>query len=91
MMNPSRTPFPVPEVDRVIRRLPHERLGNLELHVFLRIARGQTLPEVVRTLGTSLEAVGMRRPNILAKTELPHDDAIVCYAVFQKLIADDDL
>lgn len=88
-MNPSSAP--VQETDELIHRQPHERLSNLELHVLQRIACGQALPDVVRMLGTNLQTVQAYKSSILTKMGLTHEDAIVRYARFQKLVADDGL
>lgn len=89
-MNPSSPPVAAPKVDEFTRHLPHERLNNLELHVFQRIACGQTLTGVARTLGTTVETVEAHKLSILSKMGLPDDDTIVRYALSKRLIADDD-
>lgn len=90
MMNASSTTLHAPRIDELIRRLPHERLTALELHVLLRIARGQTLPGIARVLDTSVETVRLHRLNILARMELPHNAALVGYAASERLIADEN-
>lgn len=70
--------------------LPHERLTPTELHIFLRIACGQTVSEIARTLGISPKTISTHRTNIIGKMGLRSDVDLVRYAVVYKLVADDD-
>ncbi|MEI6002117.1 response regulator transcription factor [Paraburkholderia bengalensis] len=70
--------------------LPHERLTPTEVHIFLRIACGQTVSEIARTLGISPKTASTHRTNIIGKMGLHSDVDLVRYAVVYKLVPDDD-
>lgn len=82
---------PTERFDEAADILPHQRLTSRELHVFLRIACGQSLSDIADMLGTSVKTISSHRANILEKMELPHDVALVRYAVLHKLVPKDDL
>ena len=70
--------------------LPHERLTPMELHIFLRIACGQTAVDIAATLGVSPKTVTTHRTNIMRKMRLRSDVDLVRYAIVYKLVPDDD-
>jgi DNA-binding NarL/FixJ family response regulator len=69
--------------------LPHQRLSDRELDVFLRIATGETVAAIARTLCLSTKTVSTHRTRILEKTGLQNDAGLVRYALRQKLLEDD--
>jgi DNA-binding NarL/FixJ family response regulator len=70
--------------------LPHQRLSDREFEVFLRIAAGQTITEIAQTLCVSAKTVSTYKVRILEKMQLPHEAALVRYALRHKLIEDQD-
>ncbi|WP_423381955.1 response regulator [Burkholderia sp. LMG 32019] len=61
--------------------LPHERLSARELDVMRRIVAGQTVTQIATELALSAKTVSTYKTRILEKMELPHEAALVRYAV----------
>jgi DNA-binding NarL/FixJ family response regulator len=61
--------------------LPHQRLSRRELDVLRRIASGQSLTEIAEELDRSVKTVSTYKQRILEKMDLPHEAALVRYAV----------
>jgi DNA-binding NarL/FixJ family response regulator len=70
--------------------LPHQRLSDRELDVFLRIASGEPIAAIARTLCVSTRTVSTHRTHILEKTGLQNDAGLVRYAVRHELLEDDE-
>lgn len=68
--------------------LPHERLSNREVSVLHRIVDGQSISEIAGALDLSPKTVSAHRARILEKMELPHDAALIRYAVRHHLFDD---
>jgi DNA-binding NarL/FixJ family response regulator len=58
--------------------------------VFQRIAAGQTLTEIAAELCVSSKTVSTYKTRILEKMQMPHEAALVRYALRHKLIGDND-
>jgi DNA-binding NarL/FixJ family response regulator len=69
--------------------LPHQRLSDRELEVFRRICRGQTISEIADTLCVSAKTVSTYKTRILEKMQIPHDIALVQYAMRHKVFDED--
>ncbi|MGU8079660.1 response regulator [Burkholderia pyrrocinia] len=61
--------------------LPHERLSARELDVMHRIVAGQTVTQIASELALSAKTVSTYKTRILEKMELPHEAALVRYAM----------
>ncbi|WP_175960688.1 response regulator [Burkholderia pyrrocinia] len=61
--------------------LPHERLSARELDVMRRIVAGQTVTQIASELALSAKTVSTYKTRILEKMELPHEAALVRYAM----------
>jgi DNA-binding NarL/FixJ family response regulator len=70
--------------------LPHQRLSDREFEVFRRIAAGETITEIAQTLCVSAKTVSTYKVRILEKMQMPHEAALVRYAVRHKLLDDPD-
>ncbi|HYS64870.1 MAG TPA: response regulator transcription factor [Paraburkholderia sp.] len=70
--------------------LPHQRLSDREFDVFRRIAAGQTLTEIAIELCVSSKTVSTYKTRILEKMQMPHEAALVRYALRHKLLGEDD-
>jgi len=70
--------------------LPHQRLSDREFDVFRRIAAGQTLTEIATELCISSKTVSTYKTRILEKMQMPHEAALVRYALRHKLLGEDD-
>jgi DNA-binding NarL/FixJ family response regulator len=70
--------------------LPHQRLSDREFDVFRRIAAGETIAEVAQALSVSVKTVSTYKARILEKMQIPHEAALVRYAMLHKLIDEDD-
>lgn len=70
--------------------LPHQRLSDREFEVFRRIAAGQTITEIAQELCVSAKTVSTYKVRILEKMQIPHEAALVRYAMRHKLIDDPD-
>jgi DNA-binding NarL/FixJ family response regulator len=71
------------------RTLPHQRLTAREYVVFCRIAYGQTPAKIAQALSVSSQTISTYKARILEKMEIPHDVALVRYAMLHKLVEDD--
>ena len=65
--------------------LPHERLSAREFDVMRRIVAGQTVTQIATELALSAKTVSTYKTRILEKMELPHEAALVRYAVRHEL------
>ena len=70
--------------------LPHQRLSDREFDVFRRIAAGQTITEIAQALCVSSKTISTYKARILEKMQMPHEAALVRYAVRHKLFDDDN-
>jgi len=61
--------------------LPHERLSARELDVMRRIVAGQTVTRIASELTLSAKTVSTYKTRILEKMALPHEAALVRYAM----------
>ncbi|AOI89242.1 response regulator transcription factor [Burkholderia pseudomultivorans] len=61
--------------------LPHEHLSTRELDVMRRIVAGQTVTQIASALDLSAKTVSTYKMRILEKMELPHEAALIRYAV----------
>jgi DNA-binding NarL/FixJ family response regulator len=68
--------------------LPHQRLSDREFEVFRRIVAGETITEIALTLFVSAKTVSTYKTRILEKMQMPHEAALVRYAVRYKLLDD---
>lgn len=71
--------------------LLHQRLSDRELDVFLRIASGEPVAAIARTLFLSAKTVSRYRTHILEKTGLQTDAALVRYAFRHELLEDNGI
>jgi DNA-binding NarL/FixJ family response regulator len=69
--------------------LPHQRLSDREFDVFCRIVAGQTLHDIAAELCVSSKTVSTYKTRILEKMQMPHEAALVRYALRHKLVEDD--
>lgn len=70
--------------------LPHHRLTDRELDVFVRIASGQATEFIAHALFLSAKTISTYRARIFEKTKFPHEAALVRYAVRHELIEKQD-
>jgi DNA-binding NarL/FixJ family response regulator len=70
--------------------LPHQRLSDREFDVFRRIAAGQTISEIAHELCVSAKTVSTYKTRILEKMQMPHEAALVRYAIQHKLFEDSE-
>lgn len=70
--------------------LPHQRLSDREFDVFRRLAAGKTLTEIAQALSVSVKTVSTYKSRILEKMQMPHEAALVRYAMRHGLVGDDE-
>ena len=70
--------------------LPHQRLSDREFDVLKRIAAGQTITEIAAELCGSAKTVSTYKTRILEKSQVPHEAALVRYAMRHKLVGDEE-
>jgi DNA-binding NarL/FixJ family response regulator len=70
--------------------LPHQRLSDREFDVFRRLAAGKTLSEIAQALCVSVKTVSTYKSRILEKMQMPHEAALVRYAMRHDLVGDDE-
>ncbi|ASW04349.1 MULTISPECIES: response regulator [Burkholderiaceae] len=68
---------------------PHQRLSAREFQILLLIAAGESIAVIAGKLGLSAKTVSTHRTNILEKSGLANDAALVRYAVRHDLLEDD--
>ncbi|NRO96928.1 response regulator [Paraburkholderia sp. NMBU_R16] len=83
----------VPIAERLAGRLrepgqasAHQRLSRRELDVLRRLARGKSVTEIATELDRSVKTVSTYKQRILEKLKLPHEAALIRYAVRHHLI-----
>jgi DNA-binding NarL/FixJ family response regulator len=69
--------------------LPHQRLSDREFEVFCRIATGETITQIAQALSVSVKTVSTYKTRILEKMQMPHEAALVRYAMRHKLVDED--
>ena len=62
-------------------RLPHERLSDRELQVFLRLARGETTARMGRGMSLSSKTVSTYRTQVMSKMGLQSNSELTYYAL----------
>ncbi len=70
--------------------LPHQRLSDREFDVFRRLAAGQTISEIAQELCVSAKTVSTYKTRVLEKMQMPHEAALVRYAMRHHLFDDND-
>ncbi|WP_028214100.1 response regulator transcription factor [Paraburkholderia mimosarum] len=70
--------------------LPHQRLSDREFEVFRRLTAGETISEIAQALCVSAKTVSTYKVRILEKMQMPHEAALVRYALQHKLLDDQD-
>ncbi|CAM2184859.1 two-component system, NarL family, invasion response regulator UvrY [Paraburkholderia sacchari] len=70
--------------------LPHQRLSDREFDVFRRLAAGETISQIAQALCVSAKTVSTYKVHILEKMQMPHEAALVRYALQHKLLDDQD-
>ncbi|MFM0322750.1 response regulator [Caballeronia glebae] len=69
--------------------LPHQRLSNREFEVFRRLCAGESVSEIGEALCVSAKTISTYKARILEKMQMPHEAALVRYAVRHQLFEDD--
>lgn len=67
-------------------RPPHETLSERELQVFLRLARGECIGEMAKSLSLSVKTVSTYRSRVLEKLQLGSNSELTYYALKTGLI-----
>ena len=70
--------------------LPHQRLSGREFDVYRRLASGQTIGEIAQDLCVSSKTVSTYKTRILEKMQMPHEAALLRYAIHHKLFDESD-
>ena len=70
--------------------LPHQRLSDREFDVFRRLCAGQTLSEIAEALCVSAKTVSTYKTRILEKMQMPHDVALIQYAIRHELFDENE-
>ena len=66
--------------------MPHLRLSDREMQVFMRLAQGQTVNEIAEALHISSKTVSTHKMRLMTKIGLDKDADLVRYAMHQGLI-----
>ncbi|KXU83603.1 LuxR family transcriptional regulator [Caballeronia megalochromosomata] len=70
--------------------LPHQRLSNREFEVFRRLCAGESISDIGEALCVSAKTISTYKARILDKMQMPHEAALVRYAVRHQLFDDDN-
>ncbi|MFM0326556.1 response regulator [Caballeronia glebae] len=68
--------------------LPHQRLSDREFEVFRRLCAGESINQIGEALSVSAKTVSTYKARILEKMHIPHEAAMVRYAVRHQLFDD---
>jgi DNA-binding NarL/FixJ family response regulator len=71
--------------------LPHRRLSAREFEIFLLVAAGESIAAIAKKLDVSVKTVSTHRTNILEKSGLANNAALLRYAAHHDLLDDVDL
>ena len=80
-VSPSAAESLAPTLRAPAQVLPHERLSARELDVMRRIVADQTVTQIAFELALSAKTVSTYKTRILDKMALPHEAALIRYAV----------
>ncbi|SAK60463.1 response regulator protein [Caballeronia temeraria] len=69
--------------------LPHQRLSDREFEVFRRLCAGESINQIGESLCVSAKTISTYKARILEKMQMPHEAALVRYAVRHELFDDD--
>ena len=69
--------------------LPHQRLSNREFEVFRRLCAGESISDIGEALCVSAKTISTYKARVLDKMQMPHEAALVRYAVRHKLFEDE--
>ena len=67
-------------------RAPHEALSERELHVFLRLAKGETIGHMAEHMHLSVKTVSTYRTRVMEKLRLSSNSDLTYYALKNGLI-----
>ena len=67
-------------------RLPHESLSGRELQVFCRLARGECIGQIAKSMSLSVKTVSTYRSRVLEKLKLASNSDLTYYALKAGLI-----
>jgi two-component system invasion response regulator UvrY len=67
-------------------RLPHEKLSERELQVFVRLAQGETIGAIAESLSLSVKTVSTFRSRVMEKLGLQSNSDLTYYALKNGLI-----
>ncbi|BCQ28985.1 response regulator transcription factor (plasmid) [Caballeronia sp. NK8] len=68
--------------------LPHQRLSDREFDVFRRLCAGESINQIGEALSVSAKTISTYKARILEKMQMPHEAALVRYAVRHRLFDD---
>ncbi|SAL82963.1 two component LuxR family transcriptional regulator [Caballeronia arvi] len=69
--------------------LPHQRLSDREFEVLRRLCAGETINDIGEALCVSAKTISTYKARVLEKMQMPHEAALVRYAVRHKLFDDE--
>jgi DNA-binding NarL/FixJ family response regulator len=70
--------------------LPHQRLSDREHEVFRRLCAGESIIQIGEALCVSAKTISTYKARILEKMQMPHEAALVRYAVKHHLFDDEN-
>ncbi|WP_244816381.1 response regulator transcription factor [Caballeronia sp. Lep1P3] len=70
--------------------LPHQRLSDREFEVFRRLCAGESINQIGEALCVSAKTISTYKARILEKMQMPHEAALVRYAVRHRLFEDEN-
>ncbi|KIG10113.1 response regulator [Caballeronia concitans] len=70
--------------------LPHQRLSDREHEVFRRLCAGESINQIGEALCVSAKTISTYKARILEKMQMPHEAALVRYAVKHHLFDDEN-
>lgn len=87
--SPAVTEIMASELLTDTEELPHERLSERELQVFIRLSQGESVSDIANVLNLSVKTISTYRTRLKEKMDLGSNAEMATYAVKNGLIEDD--
>jgi DNA-binding NarL/FixJ family response regulator len=86
--SPKATEIMASELLTDTEELPHERLSERELQVFIRLSQGESVSDIANVLNLSVKTISTYRTRLKEKMDLGSNAEMATYAVKNGLIED---
>lgn len=84
-VSPTLAELLIMEVDKLLERVPHDRLSDREFEIMLLLGCGKTVSEIARLISRSPKTVSTYRTRILEKMNMRTNTEITYYVIQNRL------